>query len=295
MITHMAASRSVVRDYVALTKPRIILMLQLTALGGMFLAAGGVPEASLVVLVLVGGGLAAGGANALNNSLERDVDALMRRTRSRPVAAGRIHPLSALAFGILLNLIAFAIIGTLVNTLSAVLTLSATLFYVLVYTMWLKRTTPQNIVIGGAAGAFPPVIGWTAVTGQLDLPAIYLFAIIFVWTPPHFWALALLLKDDYSRAGIPMLPVITSTEVTKRSILFYTLLLVALTSLFFTTGAVGWVYTAAAFVLGAVFMYYAWRQLGQPGVQGARSTYLYSLLYLPILFLAVGVDSLVGI
>ena len=293
MIAHLPVSRSLVSDYVALTKPRIISLLLLTALGGMFLASQGPPEATLVVLVMVGGALAAGGAHALNHYLDRDIDALMSRTRHRPVASGRVSPRSALAFGILLNVVAFVLLSTLVNALSAVLTLSATVFYVVVYTGWLKRSTPQNIVIGGAAGAIPPMVGWVAVTGTLALPALYLFAIIFFWTPPHFWALALLIKDDYVRAGVPMLPVVASVEETKWYILLYSLLLVALTVMFFTTQAVGWTYLVAATALGAVFIYYAWRLMRQPGIQGARRLYLYSLLYLALLFVAVAADGMV--
>ena len=293
MIGQIAAPPSLVRDYVALTKPRILVLLCLTALGGMFLAAGGTPELSLLLLVLGGGAMAAGGAQALNHYLERDIDAMMLRTRSRPVASGRVPPSHALAFGVLLNVVAFVMLGALVNPIAAVLTLSATLFYVLVYTMGLKRTTPQNIVIGGAAGAIPPIVGWAAVTGSIDLPAIYLFAIIFFWTPPHFWALSLLIKDDYARARIPMLPVVTSVQETKLHIMLYSLLLVALTTMFFTTQAVGWVYLAASSALGALFLAYAWRLLRQPGIRGARMLYLYSLLYLTLLFVAVGVDSLV--
>lgn len=293
MIAQAAAPRSVVKDYVALTKPRIVSLLLLTALGGMFLASGGVPDASLTLVVLVGGALAAGGAHALNHYLDRDIDGLMRRTRSRPVASGRVPPQRALALGILLNLIAFVMLGALVNPLSAALTLCATVFYALVYTMGLKRATPQNIVIGGAAGAVPPMVGWTAVTGSLDLPAVYLFAIIFFWTPPHFWALALLIKDDYARAKVPMLPVVAGVAQTKWSILLYSLLLVALTIMFFTTQAVGWVYLASACALGAAFLFYAWRLFRQPGILGARALYLYSLLYLALLFLAIAVDSLV--
>ena len=293
MIAHLPVSRTLVSDYIALTKPRIISLLLLTALGGMFLASQGPPEATLVVLVMVGGALAAGGAHALNHYLERDIDAMMSRTRHRPVASGRVSPRSALAFGILLNVVAFVLLSTLVNALSAALTLSATVFYVVVYTGWLKRSTPQNIVIGGAAGAIPPMVGWVAVTGTLALPALYLFAIIFFWTPPHFWALALLIKDDYVRAGVPMLPVVASVEETKWYILLYSLLLVALTVMFFTTQAVGWTYLVAATALGAVFIYYAWRLMRQPGIQGARRLYLYSLLYLALLFVAVAADGMV--
>ena len=199
---------AVFRDYLTLTKPRIVLLLLFTALVGMFLASGGPPDFSLAAVVLVAGALASGGANALNHFLDRDIDARMRRTSRRPVAAQRVRPREALLFGFATNVIAFVLFATLVNLLSATLALSSTLFYVFVYTMNLKRTTPQNIVIGGAAGALPPVIGWTAVTGSLALPAFYLFAIVFFWTPPHFWALSLLLKDDYASVGVPMLPVV---------------------------------------------------------------------------------------
>ena len=295
MIAQTAASRSVIRDYLALAKPRIVLMLLLTALAGMFLAAGGFPDPLLAVVVLGAGALAAWGANALNHYLERDIDAVMRRTRDRPVASGRVSPLEALALGVVLNVIGFVILASLVNVLSAVLTLSATLFYVFVYTKGLKRSTPQNIVIGGAAGAVPPMVGWTAVTGSVDPAAIYLFAIIFLWTPPHFWALSLLLKDDYARAQVPMLPVVASLGHTKRQILLYSVLLVVSTLMLYTTGTVGWVYFYTAAILGAVFLYQAWQLLRQPGIQGARPTYLYSLLYLALLFVAVMVDSVVAI
>ena len=218
MTARATAARSVLRDYLSLCKPRIVLLLVFTALCGMFLAAGGPPDLTAALVVAGGGALASGGANALNHFLDRDIDARMRRTRNRPVPALRVQPRGALLFGIATNAIAFVLFATLVNPLSAALTLCATLFYVFVYTMGLKRSTPQNIVIGGAAGALPPVIGWTAVTGSLGLPAAYMFAIIFFWTPPHFWALALLLKDDYARAGVPMLPVVMGVAETKRNI-----------------------------------------------------------------------------
>ena len=294
MIAQVAASRSVIRDYVALGKPRIVLLLLFTALAGMFLASGGPPELTLTIVVLGGGAMASAGANALNQFLDRDIDARMRRTSDRPVATNRVHPREALLFGISLNVVAFVLFTTLVNPLSALLTLSATLFYVFVYTMALKRTTPQNIVIGGAAGALPPMIGWTAVTGSLGLPAVYLFAIIFFWTPPHFWALSLLLKDDYARARVPMLPVVAGVVQTKRSIFLYTLMLLALTSMFFTTEAVGWIYFAASLILGLLFIYYAWRLLKRPGIEGAVGTYVYSLVYLALLFTAIMVDGSLG-
>ncbi len=293
----MSSSIVFVRDYIALTKPRIISLLLVTALGGMLMAANyqnhGLPELSLVLLVLVGGALAAGGAHALNHFLERDIDQLMPRTSSRPVASGRISPISALIFGIILNIMSFAILYSMVNYLSAVITLSGTLFYALIYTMLLKRTTPQNIVIGGAAGSVPPVVGWVAVTGSVDLPAIFLFAIIFLWTPPHFWALALMIKDDYQAANIPMLPVVAGIEKTKRSIVLYTLLLVVLSLVFFATQSLGWFYFVSVSVLGGLFVYYSVRLLRESGILYAKQLYIYSLFYLACFFLVVVLDGLI--
>lgn len=294
MIGSAAVSRNVVMDYVALTKPRIVSALLVTAMGGMVAAAGGLPDASIAVAVLIGGAMAAGGAHALNHYFERDIDAVMGRTSRRPVAAGRVTPQRALVFGVLLNAAAFVLLTSMTNTLSAVLTLSATLFYVLVYTMGLKRTTPHNIVIGGAAGAIPPVVGWTAVTGGVGLEALYMFSIVFFWTPPHFWALALLLKDDYASVGVPMLPVVAGVDETKKSILLYAVLLLALTTMFFATRAVGWVYLGSSLVLGLVFIYRAVVLLRRPGIEGALGTYLYSLAYLALLFTAIAVDATVG-
>ena len=295
MIAQAAVQQSLIRDYVALTKPRIIVLLLLTALGGMFLAAEGAPEVRLALLVLVGGTLAASGANALNHGLERDIDGRMSRTSDRPVAMGRIQPRQAMVFGVALNAVAFAILSTLVNPLSAYLTLSATLFYVFVYTKGLKRTTPHNIVIGGAAGAIPPMVGWVAVEGSLGLPALFLFAIIFFWTPPHFWALSLLLKDDYARAGVPMLPVVVGVDETKKAIFLYTWLVGGLALAFSATASVGWIYLASSSALGILFIYRAWRLTRSPGIHGARSLYLYSLAYLAGLFLAIMIDSSVSI
>ncbi len=286
-------SNSTLRGYIALTKPRIISLLVFTALGGMFLGARGVPDPLLVILVLGGGALAAGGANALNHYLDRDIDGLMGRTAGRPIVSGSIPPQHAMWFGIALNVVAFIILGAFVNILSALLTLSATLFYVFVYTKALKRSTPQNIVIGGAAGAIPPMVGWVAVTGALGLPALYMFAIVFFWTPPHFWALSLMIKDDYQRAGIPMLPVVAGVKNTKLYILLYTILLLALTLMFFTTRAVGWVYFGGSLALGIGFIYYAFRLMRRDGIEGAKAAYLYSLAYLALLFLVIMVDSLV--
>ena len=280
-----------VSDLVSLTKPRIIVLLLVTAVGAMFLAAQGPPSWSTTLLVIVGGTLGAGGANALNHYFDRDLDERMTRTRWRPVPSGRIDARTALGFGILLNVVAFAVLATGVNLLSAVLTLGASAFYILVYTQWLKRTTTQNIVIGGAAGAFPPLIGWAAVTGDLGLSALYLFAIVFFWTPPHFWALALMIREDYEEAGVPMLPVVEGIPATTRSIMLYSLLLVTLSILFFSVDGLGWIYLAGALGLGSVFLYRAWRLLRSNALQDARGLYLYSLLYLALLFLMIVIDS----
>ncbi len=285
-----------VADYIALTKPPIISLLLVTAIGGMFLAqrqigAGGVPDLLTLLLVCVGGALGAGGANAINHYLDQDIDALMTRTAQRPVPGNRVRPFMALAFGVGLNIAAFGVLFYWINWLAAALTLAASLFYVLVYTGWLKRSTPQNIVIGGAAGSIPPTVGWVAVTGSFDLPALYMFAIVFFWTPPHFWALSLLIQRDYERAGVPMLPVVAGPQKTVENIFAYSLVLVALTLVFAATGAVGGVYLVAAAVLGAVFLWAAWRLWRGQTRQKARNLYLYSLLYLALLFGAMMVDG----
>ena len=282
------------RDFLALTKPKIISLLLVTAAGGMFLAEQGVPSLTLLALVWAGGALASGGANAVNHFLDRDIDRDMRRTQGRPVAGERVAPRYALAFGIALNVASFALLAALVNLLAAGLTIIASLFYVFVYTMWLKRTTPNNIVIGGAAGAIPPVVGWAAVTGGLDLPAVYLFAIVFFWTPPHFWALSLLIETDYQRAGVPMLPVVSSRRQTALHVLLYAIALTGLTLMFALLPQVGWVYTAAAAALGAPFIWLSWRLWRRDERGRAKATYLYSLAYLALLFVAVMVDSVVA-
>ena len=284
---------SVLGDYVALTKPRIISLLLITAVGSMFLAAGGWPDPLLTALVVLGGYLAAGGANALNHSLEGDIDQRMQRTQRRPVASGRVSQRQAFLFGTALNLAAFAILALFVNVLSAVLAISGTLIYIFVYTKGLKRTTPQNIVIGGAAGAVPPLVGWAAVTGTIELPAVYLFVIIFLWTPPHFWALALLIKDDYARAGIPMLPVVSTLAETKRQILLYTVVLVVVSASFAATGAVGWIYLVGALALGGGFLIRAVRLARADGIKGAKALYVFSIAYLALLFGVAIADSLV--
>ena len=288
------SARTVIADYLALTKPPIMVLLLITALGGMLLAAQGMPSVSLVVLVMVGGALASGGASALNHYLDRDIDGQMLRTRQRPIPSHRISPQEVLVFGLVLNVLAFVILATGVNLLSAALALSGTLFYVFAYTMYLKRSTPHNIVLGGAAGAMPPLVGWAAVTGGVDLPALYLFAIIFFWTPPHFWALALLIRDDYARAGVPMLPVVQGLAATQRAIFLYSLVLLALTTMFFTMQTVGWLYLGAALILGTCFVYLAWRLMQDGSMRRARQLYLYSLLYLALLFGSIMVDSAVA-
>ena len=286
---------AVARDFLALTKPKIISLLLVTAAGGMFLAEQGVPSLALLGLVWAGGALASGGANAVNHFLDRDIDRDMRRTQGRPVAGFRVAPRYALAFGIALNVAAFALLATQVNLLAAGLTLCASLFYVFIYTLWLKRTTPNNIVIGGAAGAIPPLVGWAAVTGGLDLPAVYLFAIVFFWTPPHFWALSLLIQTDYERAGVPMLPVVSSRRQTTLHIFLYSIALTGLTLMFALLPQVGLIYLASAAALGAPFVWLSWRLWRRDDRGRAKATYLYSLAYLALLFVAIMVDSAVMI
>jgi protoheme IX farnesyltransferase len=287
------AIRGRVAAYVALTKPRIIELLLVTTVPAMVVAAHGIPPLTLIVATLVGGTLAAGSANAINQYLDRDIDELMTRTRRRPLVTHEVDPDDALVFGCLLGVAAFAELALLVNLLAAFLALLAIGFYVVVYTLWLKRTTPQNIVIGGAAGALPPVIGWVAVTGDVGLPALILFALVFYWTPPHFWALAMRIKKDYAAAGVPMLPVVRGDAETGRQIALYSILLVALTLAFFAVARMGFVYLAVALILGAIFVREAfaiWRD-GTP--TRAMRLYRYSTTYLAVLFLAMVVDQLV--
>ena len=284
--------RAVISDYVALTKPKVMSLLLVTAFGGMVLAAEGLPGAGLIATVILGGALASGGASALNHWLDRDIDRLMARTATRPVASERVSGKQALVFGLILNVLAFALLWWGANLLAALLAMAGSVFYVVVYTKWLKRTTTQNIVIGGAAGAVPPLVGWAAVTGGLDLPAFYLFAIIFFWTPPHFWALALLIRRDYAEAGVPMLPVVAGEESTRRHILLYTLALMMLTILLYlATDSLGLVYLTSAIVLGLGFVVYALRLFRQTGPRAAAPIYRYSLLYLALLFAVIMVDG----
>jgi len=282
---------AVVRDLIALTKPRVISLLLVTAVAPMFITGEGAPPLALVGWVLLGGFLMAGGANAINMWFDQDIDHFMTRTRLRPVPSGRIAPRAALVFGIGLGTLAFAILWRFANPLSAWLALGGLLFYILIYTVWLKRSTPQNIVIGGAAGAFPPLVGYAAMAGRLDLTAFYLFAIIFYWTPPHFWALALLKKSEYAKAGVPMLPVVRGDRETKVQMLIYTLILLPLTILPAFFGAFGLLYAVAAVALGARFLWYNFQLLREDGVTPtAWKMYKYSLVYLALLFLAMSVD-----
>ena len=290
--TPPSALRVIIGDYITLTKPRVMSLLLVTALGGMVLADEGMPGFWLVATVLVGGALASGGASALNHWLDRDIDRLMTRTSTRPVASERVTGFHALTFGLVLNVLSFGLLWWGANLLAATLAISGTAFYVLIYTKWLKRTTVQNIVIGGAAGAVPPLVGWAAVTGGLSLPAFYLFAIVFFWTPPHFWALALLIRKDYAEAGIPMLPVIEGEPSTHRAILMYTLILTMLTVLLYTASAsLGMTYLIAATTLGAGFIAYAIQLFRKTGPRAAAPIYKYSLLYLALLFLAIMIDA----
>jgi protoheme IX farnesyltransferase len=279
--------------YVRLTKPRVIELLLVTAVPPMILADDGLPSLRLVLAVVVGGALAAGGANTINCWIERDRDQLMRRTESRPLPQGEIVPSHALVFGIALNVVAFALLATTANLLAALLTLSATLFYVFVYTLWLKPRTVQNIVIGGAAGAVPVLVGWAAVRGSLAAPAWILFGVVFFWTPAHFWALALKYRDDYAAAGIPMLPVVRGIEETTRQIAAYAMITVALTFALTLTGDVGRFYAVSVLVLGMLFVVRALALRRQPTPKAAIKFFAWSNVYLMLVFVAVAVDTLV--
>ena len=294
-----------VRAYVALTKPRIIELLLVTTVPAMVLATREVPGIELghwtwlTVWTLVGGTLAAGSANAINCYIDRDIDGLMARTRRRPLPAHEVEPERAVVFGLALGVVSFLVLAWFVNLLSAFLALLAIGFYVVVYTIVMKRTTPQNIVIGGAAGALPPVIGWAAVTGDVGIPALLLFALVFYWTPPHFWALSLRIRKDYAAAGVPMLPVVRGIPETTRQIALYTVLMVAISLILWAVARMGWVYLGAAVVLGAVFLrraYDLWRRGSseEESTAGAIRLYRFSISYLTLLFAAVAVDVIVA-
>ena len=285
-------ARSVVADFVTLTKPRIMLLILITAYGAMAFAAGGFPPADVTIATLFGLGLSSGGASALNHYYDRDIDALMHRTALRPIPAGRVAPDTAMGFGIGLIVSSFAVLALYVNLLTALLAVGGAVFYVVVYTIWLKRRTTQNIVIGGAAGAVPPLVGWAAITGEIGLAAVFMFAIIFYWTPPHFWALAILAKEEYAKAGVPMLPVVRGERETARQILLYTVLLTGVTVLPFLAGSFGATYLTIALVLDAAFLVFAVQLVRGATRPAARNVFLYSLAYLALVFAAIGLDRI---
>ncbi len=280
--------RTVLADYVALTKPKVQSLLLLTTVCTMEVA--GDPSIGLIALTVAGGYLSAGGAGAVNHWYDRDIDALMERTADRPVPAGRVSPRAALIYGCVLALLSFVLLASTVNLLAASLAFSGFLGYVFVYTVWLKRRTPQNIVIGGAAGAIPPLVGWAAVTGELAGMPIYLFAIVFFWTPPHFWALSLLMKKEYERVGVPMLPVVRGEAETRKQILLYSVLLWAVTQLPFCAGGLGTMYLVSSLVLGGMFIAGAVTLYRRADRRSALRLYLFSLAYLALLFGAMVLD-----
>jgi protoheme IX farnesyltransferase len=291
-ISPLLRARQILADYVALTKPGIMSLLLVTTFCAMLMAERGLPPFWLVVVTLLGGVLASGGANVLNCYIDRDIDGQMSRTRNRAIVAGRVSPEAALAYGIALTGTSVLLLGLAVNWLAAALALAGNLFYVFVYTKWLKRSTPYNIVIGGAAGAAPPLVGWAAVTGDLTPLAWGLFLIVFAWTPPHFWALALLKQGDYTRAAVPMLPVVRGEAETRRQIVFYTVVLAAV-CLALTPLGLGPIYLAAAIALNGIFLGYAVWLYVDPSKKIARQMFFYSLWYLALLFAAAVIDRLV--
>lgn len=287
-----------VKAYVALTKPRIIELLLVTTVPTMFVAERGWPDLGLVIATLIGGSLAAGGANAFNMVIDRDIDAIMERTKGRPLVTGAMSPRAATVFAAAIEIASFVVLAVWVNMLSAVLALSATAFYVFIYTLWLKRRSKQNIVIGGAAGAVPVLIGWSAVTNSLAWTPVVLFAVIFIWTPPHFWALAVRYRDDYEAADVPMLPVVASLRRTTLEILVYTIVLWAASLLVGPVGELGWIYAVGALVLGALFTYYAGylyylARSDRADVARAMRLFHFSISYLTVLFVLMAVDVLV--
>jgi protoheme IX farnesyltransferase len=287
------AVRRRVAAYVALTKPRIIELLLVTTVPTMVVAERGLPSLGLVAATVLGGTLAAGGANAVNMYVDRDIDRLMQRTQGRPLVTGEVEPGPALAFAVALEVAAFVVLWGLVNLLSAVLALGAAAFYVFVYTLWLKRTSTQNIVIGGAAGAVPVLVGWSAVTNSLGLAPLVLFAVIFAWTPPHFWALAIRYRDEYAAAAVPMLPAVSGLAVTARKILVYTVVLWAITLAFHPVARMGQLYLTAAVVLGAIFTWYAVQLVRSATAERAMRLFGWSISYVTLLFGAMALDQLV--
>jgi protoheme IX farnesyltransferase len=285
-------AQSIIRDYVALTKPGILSLLLFTTLCGMMVAAEGAPSLSLTIVTMIGGILAAGGANTLNCYIDRDIDGIMGRTSRRPTVTGAISARNTLAFGLVLSISSVFVLWLGANWLAAGLALAGNLYYVLIYTLLLKRRTPQNIVIGGAAGAFPPLVGWAAVTGSLDVLPVLMFAIIYYWTPPHFWALALLKQGDYGRAAVPMLPNIVGEAETRKQVLMYTAILAAISLMPIVFG-LGEIYFISAVLLSGIFLLWAARLYFQPSKRLARETFFYSLWYLALIFSAMVVDRAV--
>jgi protoheme IX farnesyltransferase len=301
MLNAKGATTRVARDltetiwsYIRLTKPRIVMLLVITTIPAMILAEGGMPSLWLTFATVLGGSVVAGGANAMNMYFDRDIDEMMRRTRGRPVPAGQVDPEKAAVFGMVMGASGFVFLDLAVNLLAACLTLGAFAFYVVVYTLILKRTTPLNIVIGGAAGAMPPVIGWAAVTNEISIAALVMFAIVTAWTPPHFWALSMNYSSDYARAGVPMLPVVAGPEETKRQILLYSIALVVTSVLLSVWGGAGLIYLGSAAVLGAGFLVLAVRLWRDGSVKSSTALFRYSIVYLALLFAAIAVDGLAG-
>jgi heme o synthase len=287
--------KGILSDYYELTKPRIIYLLLVTTFAAMMMAQRGLPPPALCFWTLLGGAMAAASAGAFNCVYDRDIDRLMNRTMNRPVAAGRISARNALIFATLLAVLSFAMLYAFANPLAAWLSLAGNAYYVLVYTMWLKRSTPLNIVIGGAAGAVPPLVGWAAVTGHMGGPALGLFALIFLWTPPHFWALALMTNVDYDKANIPMFPNVYGEGRTKREIIIYSIVLVVMSLALYPLHILGVLYFAAAAVLGGVFLLDAWRLIGDATKLPARALFKYSLLYLALMCVAMVADRILQV
>lgn len=288
-----APVRRTAGDFLALTKPTIMLLVLITGFMTLFVIPDESPSWGLVIVTVIGTALASGSANALNMYFDRDIDQIMTRTRSRPVPSGRVKPHEALAFGIILGVLSVGLLGLLVNWLSAAIALSGILFYVVVYTLGLKRRTPHNIVIGGAAGSVAPLIAWAAVTGTVELPAVLLFLVIFLWTPPHFWALALLADEDYRKAGVPMMPVVRGHDETRRQIFIYTVLLVPLTAAFYLIGYSGLFFLISGLALAAVFVQKTVVLAKHKTRDAARDVFIYSIFYLALLFVAVVIDGLI--
>ena len=283
-----------IKDYTTLTKPKVNLLLVITALSAIFLASDSLPSISVLFAVIVGGTLASGGAGAINHSIDKDIDNTMKRTSKRPVAGERISKSNALLFGIVLNVASFIILTYLTNILAALMAISGTLFYVIIYSIWLKKKTYHNIVIGGAAGCFPPLVGWSAVTGDLSLSAWYLFAIIFFWTPPHFWALAMLMKDDYSKANIPMLPSVVGIKATFKPMTLHTVTLILLTLVMtFVNSKLSYIYFFSCLTIGTYYLFLTYRLYKDYDRQNNLKIYKFSLLYMMLFSIIVIADSLI--